>query len=298
MISFVNSKINIGLQIVSRRKDGYHNLQTIFYPIGKHSGTPENPLAFCDILEITESIAYSFEMSGRDVNCDSRQNLVCRAVHEYFSRDVAAGFLPHVSLHKNLPFGAGIGGGSADAAFTLSMLAQLEREYCERIGVNSHAPNEEELRRMALKLGADVPFFIYNEPAYAEGIGERLEPMALDLSDKWLVLVKPDIYISTKDAFAGVTPRFAEFDLRELCSLPLTEWKYVAKNDFEDSIFPRFPEMKRVKNRLYEAGAEYASLTGSGSCLYGIFSDRCTAVHAVGQFSKIPTILHSYLLKM
>ncbi len=271
MVEFVNAKINIGLQVVARREDGYHDLQTLFYPVGLYAGTPGNPVEFCDILEIVpvpaDSIPGPFTLvtSGRRVDCPQEKNLVWRAAQAYFSRGVADGFAVSIRLDKHLPDGAGMGGGSADAAFTLRMLADLEREYA------GTCAGESELHAMALRLGADCPFFLLNRPAYAEGVGEKLADVPLDLSGRWLLVVKPDVYVSTREAFAGITPRPAAFDLRGVASLPVEQWCGKVHNDFEDSIFALHPFMAGIKQALYDSGALYASLTGSGSCIYGIY---------------------------
>lgn len=306
MIEFVNAKINIGLQIVNRRKDGYHDLQTIFYPVGVYAGTPQNPVQFCDILEIVplprpaSSVPeapedrFIFTQKGRDLGCEPERNLVWRAAQLYFSEVATPGFRVSVMLEKHIPDGAGMGGGSADAAFTLKMLGRLEHEC----GLRESVPDDALLSRLALRLGADVPFFIHNRPSYAEGIGERLTPVELDLSGYWLAVVKPDIYISTKEAFAGVTPKPAEFDLREIATIPIEEWRDCVANDFELSIYPRHPEMEDVKREFYRLGALYASLTGSGSCIYGLFRDRTTATGVADYFRSYPTISATYLLKL
>ncbi len=261
MVKFVNAKINIGLHIVRRRPNGYHDLETVFYPIGRYAGTPENPSAFCDVLEAVPGSGIRF--LGRPMDCPLEKNLVTKAVRlfeERLGRDCGQ----QVILEKHLPDQAGLGGGSADAAFTLRMLNELNG--------NPFAP--EALEEMALKLGADCPVFIRNEAAYAEGVGERLEPVVLSLAGKWLLVVKPDFAVSTKEAFAGVTPRGGREDLRELVKLPIEEWEGRIINDFEASIFPLCEEFPRLKRDLYATGALYASLSGSGSALYGIYADR------------------------
>ena len=296
MIDFVNAKINIGLQIVGKREDGYHNLQTVFYPIGKKAGLPSNPTIFCDILEIikedrgkTKNTEYIF--SGKKVDCPEEQNLVCRAVNIY--REVT-GFDAEltVTLDKHLPDGAGIGGGSADAAFTLRMLSQIDRE-CRGIG-----PDDRELADMALKLGADCPFFIYNRPMVGEGIGEKLCEIKLNLEGYWLLLVKPEIRVSTKEAFSGIVPKATEFDLSLLPSLQIEEWQGIIKNDFEESIFPKFPKLSELKHCLIESGAMYASMTGSGSALYGIYRNQEEGEKAKKQFEVDTTLEGVYLLKL
>lgn len=297
MISFVNAKINIGLQIVGRRPDGYHNLETIFYPVGLHAGTALNPVEFCDFLEIIPTDCGSkdirFATTGRSVDCPREKNLVWRAADLFMKECRHDGFSVSVHLDKHLPDGAGMGGGSADAAFTLSMLSELEREIYSEIDCISDG----KLREMALMLGADCPFFLLNRPAFAEGVGEKLQPLDLDLTGYTLLVVKPGVSVSTREAFAGVTPRPSEFDLRRLSSIPIVDWKDCVVNDFELSIFPRFPEFGRVKEQLYRSGSLYASLTGSGSCLYGIYADRFTAEAAEKELNCNPTITASYLLE-
>ena len=293
MIEFVNAKINLGLQVVNRREDGYHDLQTVFYPVGVYAGTPQNPEVFCDILEVSERGAKGEErgerdcfevvMSGRKVDCPLEKNLVYKAAKLFYDT-FHPDFKVRIGLHKNLPDGAGMGGGSADASFTLKALAGI---YNARTSSNPF--DDSSLETLALRLGADCPFFIKNRPAYAEGVGEKLEPIDLDLSGYWLLVVKPDIYISTKEAFAGVTPKPADFDLRQLASIPIKKWQGLVHNDFEDSIFPNHPEMAEIKLKLIDTGALYASLTGSGSCLYGIYKNLPIAENAREVFEDYQT---------
>lgn len=297
MIKFVNAKINLGLQIVRRRDDGYHDLQTLFYPIGLHAGTPENPVEFCDILEVTPSSGTSgsvgsssqvgtFEFFSASPYA-AEQNLVYKAAKSYYDRFPSAPAM-RISLEKHIPDGAGIGGGSADASLTLRMLNEA----------NGFAATDAELTGMALKLGADCPFFLLNAPAYAEGVGEKLEPVPLDLAGYWLLLVRPYLRISTKEAFAGVTPRKSTFDLRGLPLFSIDTWKYLVHNDFEDSIFPQFPQLAAIKKNLYATGAIYASLTGSGSCLFGIYLSEQAAAQAAESLRSDSTIQSSYLLQL
>lgn len=300
MISFVNAKINIGLQIVRKREDGYHDLQTVFYPVGVYAGTAENPVSFCDILELTGEARKgqprlpSFRLTGRKVECPLEKNLVYKAA-ELFCRETGSDFSEcEINLEKYLPDGAGMGGGSADAAFTLRMMADA---WNSKVEEGERIPDSR-LSEMALRLGADCPFFILNRCAYAEGVGERLEEIPLDLSGYWLAVVKPDIYVSTKEAFSGVTPRAADFDLRRLPSLPVEEWKEYVKNDFEDSIFPLYPAIGEIKERLYQGGALYASMSGSGSSVYGIFRSEEMAREALRDFDGDTTIEAVYLLKL
>lgn len=255
MISYANAKINIGLHIMSKRPDGYHELETVFYPF---------PLY--DIIELTampgkSTVPSSLTITGMDLAVDD-DNLCLKAYRLLASRFA----LPpaKIHLHKQIPFGAGLGGGSSDAAAVLKMVNAMYS-----LGLSTA-----ELRQEAAKLGADCPFFIENLPAYAEGIGTDLSPCALDLSDHYIVLVKPDVHVSTAEAYQGVLPQAPEHDLRELIKLPVQEWKFLIRNDFEDGLFDTYPIIRDIKLALYEHGARYASMSGSGSAVYGIFPEQ------------------------
>lgn len=275
MIRFVNGKLNLGLNIVRKREDGYHDLETVFYPVGIHNGTPENPESFCDILEIIPDEKTDFRFTGRMVDCPLEKNLVYKAWRVFKTEFPELGeYL--ITLEKHLPDGAGLGGGSADASAVLLMLNEL-----------SGTPfNEDRLAAMALSLGADCPFFIYNKPCYAEGVGERLEPVDLDLSGWWCVLVKPSVSISTKEAFAGVTPRRPDRSLKEIIMTGIEEWKDKMTNDFEGSLFPGHKVLEEIKGMLLESGAVYAAMSGSGSTIFGMFPDRESACSAMSLFKK------------
>ena len=291
MIAFVNAKINLGLQIVRRREDGYHDLRTIFYPVGLYAGQPENPVAFCDILEIvpvTSNSRFSFITTGRAVDCPVEKNLVWRAADLYFKRFAHPDLSVDIHLEKHLPDGAGMGGGSADAAFTRRLLRELDQ---------APLPDDETLARAALELGADCPFFILNRPAYAEGVGECLSPIDINLAGKWIAVAKPDVFVSTREAFAGVSPAMPEFDLRSLPSIPMERWREILVNDFEKSIFPIHPNLEMIKEEFYRLNAIYASLTGSGSCIYAIFDDEDLAKVALQILDARPDIVSTYLLK-
>lgn len=273
MIKFVNAKINIGLNIVSRREDGYHNLETVFFPVGLESGMPQQPDPFDDILEANlqpgQPTGCRFQFMGRRLDCPPQKNLVVKAttlfMSSYFDKFMPDGNLGQIqlTLDKHLPDGAGLGGGSADASFTLLALNEMMEYPFTR----------DELMALALKLGADCPFFIDNTPCFAEGVGEILHPIDLDLTGYSLLLCKPDVHISTKEAFAGIHPRRPEFDLRNLGYLPVPEWRGKVVNDFEESVFPQHPELAELKQGLYYGGAAYASMSGSGSTVYGLFAD-------------------------
>ena len=253
MITFPNAKINLGLDVVEKRPDGYHNLETVFYPI---------PL--CDILEITpakekDAPDYTFTMYNAVFEGDDNDNLVVKA----YKALAADHKLPKVdiSLYKHIPTGAGLGGGSADAAFALKMLNEIA-------GLQL---SNEKLQEYAATIGADCAFFIGNTPAHATGIGNILSPTPCNLNGYHIVLVKPDIHISTKDAYSLVTPAVPQTALTEIAKRPVAEWRDTMKNDFEKSVFAKHPSMERIKDELYAMGALYASMSGSGSSFFGIF---------------------------
>lgn len=252
MIVFPNAKINIGLFVTEKRPDGFHNLETVFYPIG-----------LSDILEVVpmegRSGEYRFSNTGIDVVCDAANNLVVKAYTLLAGKyDIPAVW---IHLHKLIPFGAGLGGGSSDAAFMLTLLNEL---FELRL-------NEEEMVYLASQLGSDCAFFVQNRPAFAFGKGELLESIGVTLKDYRLVLVKPDFGVSTPEAYRGILPRPAAYNLRHLGEWPIEEWQKKAVNDFEITVFQRYPLLKQIKQRLYASGAVFASMTGSGSALYGIF---------------------------
>ncbi len=286
MIKFVNAKINLGLNIVGRREDGYHDLETVFFPVGIESGMPQQPDPFDDILEVGvekgKPAGCRFQFMGRRIDCPPEKNLVVKAatifLKTYF--DIAGGDdnfgMLNISLDKHLPDGAGLGGGSADASFTLLALNEiLDSPF-----------SQEQLARMAMRLGADCPFFIYNTPCFAEGIGEVLNPVDIDLKGRWILLVKPPVYVSTKEAFAGIVPGKPGFDLRFLSYLPLEQWRDKVVNDFEKTIFPLHPELAELKADIYASGAVYASMSGSGSSIYGIYADGEAARNAMAHFGS------------
>lgn len=250
MISFPHPKINIGLYITNRRADGFHDLETIFYPVENKKDTLE--------IELLERGVTAVMTTPSTLQIEPEENLCFRA----YSLLKKKFLLPEVkiTLTKEIPIGAGLGGGSADAAFTLKMLNEMFA-----LGLS-----KAELKEYAIALGSDVPFFIENRPVFATGRGEIMEPISLDLSHKVITIVKPDIFISTKEAYANVTPKPASFDLRKIDQLPIQEWRAVIKNDFEETIFKKHPLLQAIKEELYRKGADYSSLSGSGSALYAI----------------------------
>lgn len=248
MIDFPNAKINLGLNIINKRPDGYHNIETIFYPV---------PVK--EALEIVEASEFEFKQSGILIDGPAEKNLVVKAYNLLRDR---YGIGP-VSIHllKAIPFGAGLGGGSADAAFTLRLLNKL-------FGLN--IPTSE-LEELAATLGADCPFFIQNKPVFASGIGNIFEPIELNLSNYYLCLVKPDVAVPTPEAYAMVKPHMPEISLKEIIKRPLSDWRELMENDFETSVFPKHPIIRDIKEEMYHQGAIYASMSGSGSSVYGLF---------------------------
>ncbi len=249
MVTFPNGKINIGLHIISKRADGYHNLETVFYPFPVY-----------DALEIVEAQQLSLQQYGIAINGDNQKNL-CLLAYHLLKSDFPQ--LPPVSmcLLKNIPMGAGLGGGSADGAFMLCMLNTL---FNLNIAL-------ETLLNYALRLGSDCPFFVLNKPCYATGRGEVLQPVNLDLSNFTMVLVNPGIHVSTKEAFSGILPKPSVKPLTNIVKQSIYTWKDELHNDFEIPVFKLYPAIKAVKEQLYLSGAIYAAMTGSGSTVYGIF---------------------------
>lgn len=253
MITFPNAKINLGLNITEKRPDGYHNLETIFYPIPL-----EDALEACPRKEGLGS--YSLSQSGLSIEGDAENNLVVKA---YKLLDETYHLPPvDIYLHKHIPSGAGLGGGSADAAFMLKLLNRMYRLNL----------TDDQLEAYAARLGADCAFFVRNQPTYAEGIGNIFSPVELSLAGWQLLLVKPNIFVSTRDAFARIRPRRPKRNLRDLISQPVESWKDYMINDFEESVFPQFPAIGYIKAELYRLGAVYASMSGSGSSVYGLFA--------------------------
>lgn len=242
-------KINLGLLVTAKRPDGYHNLQTVFYPI---------PLS--DELSIEEAEEDRLYMSGIALDGDPHDNLVMRAIRILREKGYTIPPL-HISLHKNIPSGAGLGGGSSDAAATLVQLNSLYR-----LGMG-----QQEMERTVAPLGADCPFFVRCQPVYAEGIGDVFTPISLTLKGMYIVLVKPNESVSTREAYAHVHPQMPQVSLIERISKPVETWRECVTNDFEQSVFSTHPIIRQVKEQLYSAGAVYASMSGSGSTVFGLF---------------------------
>ena len=272
MIVYPNAKINIGLNVVEKRPDGYHNLETVFYPIGLQ-----------DILEIkvldegnVPECGYKLKITGTILDGSPEDNLVVRAFkmlkHDFNLPPVSIG------LYKHIPTGAGLGGGSSDAAFTIKT---LNKRFDLRL-------TDEQMEDYCTRLGADCPFFIKDTPVFATGIGNEFHPVSFSLKGKHLVLVKPDIFVSTKDAYAKVNVRRPDTPLPELLAQPLETWKDTVIDDFDRSVFSKYPEIAAIKDSMYDIGAVYASMSGSGSSVFGIFDEPVENIDEVfsGMFCR------------
>ena len=251
MISFPNCKINLGLNVLHKRNDGYHELQTVFYPI-----------ALNDVLEIIQQDkqGIDFSVSGLEINTGSEKNL-CIKAYRLLKKDFPD--LPGIKmhLHKSIPPGAGLGGSSSDGAFSLKL---INRKF--NLGLTI-----EKMIDYALQLGSDCPFFIINKPCFATGRGEFLEPISLDLSSYKFILINNGIHINTAGAFKQIHPAQSTVSIKEIVQQPVESWKDKLKNDFEEPIFKKYPDLRLIKEKLYKKGALYSSMTGSGSTVYGIF---------------------------
>jgi len=251
MVAFPHCKINLGLHVLSKREDGYHNIETCFYPV-----------PWTDILEIIPSTEFSFSCSGSVIPGKEGDNL-CIKAYRLLQREF--GIAPvKIHLHKVLPTGAGLGGGSSDAAFTLRLLNS----------VFDLILSVDQLRGFASQLGSDCAFFADDKPMLGRGRGEQLSPLSISLKGYYLVLIKPDIHVSTADAYAGVNPKASEPAFTEIISRPVAEWRNLLVNDFEVSVFKKFPAIESIKKELYQQGALYASMSGSGSSVFGIFKSK------------------------
>lgn len=262
MIAYPCCKINLGLNIVNKRKDGYHNLETIFYPVPLH-----------DVIEINKMHEDFPSMLNCDIkvtgtylnNCEDKNNLVVKAYNLLAKRF----YLPriHAHLYKQIPSQAGLGGGSADAAYMIKM---LNEHFQLKI-------SNDEMQQLAAKLGADCAFFINAKAAFATGIGNELTPIKTEinaLKGCYLTLIKPDIAISTAEAYSNIKPQQPKKCCKDIISQPISTWKEELKNDFEEPLFTKYTELKDIKKRLYEEGALYAQMSGSGSTIFGIFDKK------------------------
>ncbi len=252
MVVFPNAKINLGLNVVEKRADGFHNLETVFYPININ-----------DALEVVVSnnkqTDVAFTSTGLAIDANTENNL-CVKAYKLLKEDFD---LPSIKmhLHKTIPMGAGLGGGSADAAFTLQLLNI-------KFSLNL---TQQQLLQYALQLGSDCPFFIINTTCFATSRGEELQTVDIDLSNYKIVIVNPNIHISTAQAFANIVPVTPVVSVKQLIQQPISEWKNSIVNDFEKSVFTAYPSLQKIKEQLYNKGAVYAAMSGTGSTFYGIF---------------------------
>ena len=259
MITFPIAKINLGLNVVERRTDGYHNLETVFYPV-----------QIKDALELTlmdtrfpSGVDCEIKVTNISIEGDEQRNLVVRA-YQLLKRDFPQMPRIHAHLWKGIPTQAGMGGGSSDCAYTIRLLNEMFT-----LGLS-----DEQMIQYAAQLGADCPFFILSRPAYAEGIGERLQPVDLDLSRYYIGVVRPDIPVSTREAFSLIKPMKPVKCCREVVMQPVETWRDELLNDFEQSVFALHPEIGTIKQQLYDLGAVYAAMSGSGSSVFGLFRDE------------------------
>ncbi|MEM6813392.1 MAG: 4-(cytidine 5'-diphospho)-2-C-methyl-D-erythritol kinase [Bacteroidota bacterium] len=251
MISFPNAKINLGLNVLRRREDGYHTIKSCFYPI-----------KWQDSIEVVEANSFAFHSYGLNIPGNTDSNL-CIKAYQLFKKDFD---VAPVAIHllKQIPMGAGLGGGSADGAFTLKLLNDFFQ-----LGLSIPT-----LEKYALVLGSDCPFFIKNRVAVVSGRGEILEPIDLDLSSYYLAIHNPEVHISTKEAYRMIVPKTLDKSVVDILKLPINQWQKHLKNDFEKSIFRNHPEIQQLKDEMYKEGALYAAMTGSGSAVFGIFEEE------------------------
>lgn len=259
MITFPIAKINLGLNVVERRPDGYHNLETVFYPV---------PIS--DALELTimntkfpSTVDCDIKVTNLEVEGDEQRNLVVRA-YQLLKQDFHQMPRIHAHLWKGIPTQAGMGGGSSDCAYTIRLLNEMFT-----LGLS-----DEQMIQYAARLGADCAFFILSRPAYAEGIGELLQPISLNLSSYYIGIVRPNIPVSTREAFSLIKPQKPAKCCREVVMQTIETWREELTNDFEQSVFTLHPEIGAIKQQLYDLGAVYAAMSGSGSAVFGLFQNE------------------------
>ena len=259
MITFPIAKINLGLNVVEKRPDGYHNLQTVFYPVPIKDAL--------EVMVMDEKFPSEYDCDLKvttiAIDGDEQRNLVVRA-YQLLKQDFPNLPRIHTHLWKGIPTQAGMGGGSSDCAYMLLLLNQLFQ-----LGLT-----DEQLIQYAAKLGADCAFFILSRPCYAEGIGEKLRPIDLSLSSYHIAVVRPDIPVPTKEAFSRIHPHYPAQSCRDTVLQPVETWHETLVNDFEESVFALYPEIGAIKQQLYDMGATYAAMSGSGSALFGLFKEQ------------------------
>ena len=256
MITFPIAKINLGLNVVERRPDGYHNLETVFFPVPIEDALEVNVMD----CRFPSEWDCDLKVSNILVEGDEQHNLVVKA-YRLLKQDFPSLLRLHAHLYKAIPTQAGMGGGSSDCAAMLTLLNQMFELHL----------SDQQLIDYAARLGADCPFFVIGKPAYAEGIGEQLHAIDIDLKGYWLAVVRPDIPVSTKEAFSLIKPKRPLKNCRDIVMQPIETWKDELVNDFEQSVFALHPEIRVVKEQLYEMGALYAAMSGSGSAVFGLF---------------------------
>ena len=259
MITSPIAKINLGLNVVEKRADGYHNLETVFFPVPIEDTLEVQPMnADCPL-----TVDCDLQVSNNPIDCDPQDNLVVKA-YKLLKADFPT--LPRIHCHlwKRIPSQAGMGGGSSDCAY---MIRLLNEQF--QLGLS-----DEQMMAYAAKLGADCAFFIKSQPCYAEGIGEQLTPIKLDLTGWTLCVVRPNIPVPTREAFSRIHPHYPAINCREAVSQPVETWKDTLVNDFEESVFALHPEIEAIKDKLYKMGATYAAMSGSGSALFGLFKEE------------------------
>ena len=261
MITFPIAKINLGLNVVEKRPDGYHNLQTVFYPV---------PIS--DALEVTtmddrfpSTVDCDLKVTNIAIDGDEQKNLVVRA-YQLMKQDFPTLPRIHAHLWKGIPTQAGMGGGSSDCAYMIRLLNDM---FTLRL-------DDEQMMHYAARLGADCAFFILSTPCYAEGIGEQLQPISLSLKGWYIGVVRPDIPVPTREAFALIKPHYPDANCRDIVMQPVETWRHQLVNDFESSVFALHPELAAIKDKLYAMGATYAAMSGSGSALFGLFREPTT----------------------
>lgn len=264
MLAFPNAKINIGLHILRKRQDGYHDIETCLYPVPWH-----------DILEVVPADRFSFKQTGLAIPGNKQDN-ICIKAYETLRKKLN---IPPaaIHLHKVIPMGAGLGGGSSDGAFTIKLLNAV-------FNLNLSL---DEMKEEAGKLGSDCPFFIENIPAIATGRGTILEPTSVDLSDLFIGIIKPDIHVSSAEAYSGVAPENRDFLLQDLLESPVASWKNSLFNDFERSVFPKHPSIEKTKELIEKKGSLYSSMSGSGSSVFGLFEKKLQDTEEFTFFKKL-----------
>lgn len=277
MITYPNAKLNLGLNVVAKRADGYHDLETVFYPVPITDALEVFPMD----PDFPSAVDCDLKVTNLHIEGDEQKNLVVRA-YQLLKQDFPTLPRIHAHLYKGIPTQAGMGGGSSDCGF---MITLLNRQF--QLGLT-----DQQMIDYAARLGADCAFFVLNQPCYAEGIGERLQPIALDLTGWYLAVVRPDIPVSTREAFSLIVPQHPAQNCRDIVMQPVETWRDALTNDFEKSVFTLHPEIGAIKDQLYEMGAVYAAMSGSGSSLFGLFRHPV----ALDAFTAPNTFKGCYLL--